>query len=713
MNKLKIAALFRIAITSALFIIVYPSISLAVIPEWSAGLTITEGYNPENTDVYSFKFLADIIEDINPVKQQEVNVEAAPCLASPSIASLIKELKEGRDTQTRGDAAYELGERGDSQAVGALITALGNDEDNWVRAVAAEALGNIKSNRAMYPLLRAVQDVEEDSMVRAVAADALGEEKIAWFVRLDANYMIRELTKVLLDRNDDYGVRSAIVVTLGKIRDAQAVDALTEVLNEDVLREEAEYALKMIGNPRLVIPQSRPQPQPEPEPQPVNYRITQLIEELYDQDGHIVETVADELVEIGAEAIEPLIQELNIDRTIFANYTNFAKRKQIAEILLDIKGAMQLLIEALKEDENPSVREGIANVFGVIGDVRVISALITTLEEEDDDAVKRVAISSLENIGAPAVKPLIEVLGDSNYGEAAKDKVKTVLAIMLYCPYVSFIPLADVFLFSDNQRLKEQVADIFFDENIIDVRTKTLNELKNVAQFSDYFFDRAIALYYIGKNYQDEEFLRNYIFSEDANGKLSVKNESISKLEMVAILNTGIPAQAEWWDSLAGRDEKTKYIKLVLLGDSTDQRDYIANDRRWLCVEYAIQLLMNANNSKMSNREAFENYGSGYVVPAAESVYGVPLYYTVSMDSKNEIGHAFNAIYIGEGDLKTDIDINNWILIEPQTDGFKPYTLGDNVKIYLNPTLHKDGVYGSPIIIETDGYSYGAAMWYD
>lgn len=239
-----------------------------------------------------------------------------------------------------------------------------------------------------------------------------------------------------------------------------------------------------------------------------------------------------------------------------------------------------------------------------------------------------------------------------------------------------------------------------------------MRELQNVASTSEYSLLRAIALYYIGKKFGNEKFLRNYIFDRNK-GDLVVKNKDITKLEMAAILNTGIPGKSNWWERLTNKEERINYIKLVLKGDFTDERNYILDNAAWVCTHFATQLAINCRGyrnlyrlNQVADKEAFEEYG--YVI--RDIGYGIPLYYATTFINEAEmIGmHGLNAIFIGDdiNDESQRNDIKNWIFIEPQQDNFSPSLLGEEVHIHLNPLFSPPGSYyrnADKIIIKTEG----------
>jgi HEAT repeat protein len=92
--------------------------------------------------------------------------------ARGNVKGLIRALKYPKSPLVRKSAATALGDLGDERAVEPLIEAL-QDEDNFVRKMAATACGKLHDRKAVEPLIEALAD--EDPFVRERAAQALGK----------------------------------------------------------------------------------------------------------------------------------------------------------------------------------------------------------------------------------------------------------------------------------------------------------------------------------------------------------------------------------------------------------------------------------------------------------------------------------------------------------------------------------------------------------
>ncbi|MBZ0300611.1 MAG: HEAT repeat domain-containing protein [Anaerolineae bacterium] len=102
--------------------------------------------------------------------------------------------------------------------------------------------------------------------------------------------------------------------------------------------------------------------------------VTALIIALRTEDRRAHTLVVDDLVRIGAPAVEPLISVL--------------------------------------DDPNPNVRSGAARALGKIGDTRALGSLIFRLRYDSDVEVRKSAVWALHMGGGRAVGPLIEALRD-------------------------------------------------------------------------------------------------------------------------------------------------------------------------------------------------------------------------------------------------------------------------------------------------------------
>ncbi|MDP8253893.1 MAG: HEAT repeat domain-containing protein, partial [Candidatus Kaelpia aquatica] len=501
--------------------------------------------------------------------------------------------------------------------------------------------------------------------------------------------------------DEDHQVREGAAKALGDIGEP-AVDSLIEALSDEdhQVREGAAKALGDIGDFRAV---------------------DLLIEALDDENIWVVVASIEALVHIGESAIDSLIEALGNE--------NVRIKNRAVSILGDIgEPAVGPLVEALS-DESPIVKKmaakalmeigplGMMSILGLSGDDAsyedVIAVLIDALGNENNRMESAILI--LGQLGEPAVEPLIEALKDFRVRKRAED-------VLTMIGNASFIPTVNSLLKSEDADLQDIGAGIIqglaeqlegesgIDPTIDIVHMGYMDKksLREIVLTDAYSISCALALYYLGEVFNDVGFLEDHMFDE-IDGELYVKDREFSKLEIAAILNTNIPSELEWWGKLANKDERLKYVELVLKGDFVDERNYIAKDRAWLCVQYAVQAVINFNGYDkefFADQEVFEEYGAGYVITPIS--YGIPLYFAVSP------GHAFNAAFIGDGEISDNL--RDWILIEPMDDDFSPNYFGsDYIEIYRDDIFFMpdmgfliDSITGTTIQVDVTDYFYGA-----
>ena len=165
-------------------------------------------------------------------KDNYVRLYAAEALGETgserAVDPLIKALETDEDSDVREWAAYGLGEIGSERAVDSLIKALETDEDNSIRRWAAEALGSTESERAVDSLIKALE-TDEDSSVREMATCAL--------VLTGSERAVDSLIKALETdeggTDEDNIVRGNVAYWLGRTGSKRAVDPLIKALETD------------------------------------------------------------------------------------------------------------------------------------------------------------------------------------------------------------------------------------------------------------------------------------------------------------------------------------------------------------------------------------------------------------------------------------------------------------------------------------------------
>ncbi|MBN1913312.1 MAG: HEAT repeat domain-containing protein [Candidatus Omnitrophica bacterium] len=610
-------------------------------------------------------------DEVSQDSVEKIQLRSDTDIPAGDIDDLIKQLDDP-DPDKRIAAAKRLGESQDPAVIQALIDHIG-DPIREVRVAIADALSQIGSP-AVRPLINAL-----------TTPDPIAREAMKW-----------------------------ALVKIGEV--GPLVEGLSSP--DMLIRAYCAGALEEIGAPA----------------------VNELIPALYSPEWEVRRLASWTLSKIGEPAIQPLIDELDT--------TNPDAKKAMVEALGWIgEPAISSLIDAARDNPNAGTRETCAEVLISLGEPamrqilddlglpkisgdfsyqRAAQLLVTALGDRDPSK-RDMATLILAKLGEPAIPYLMQAIWHPFRCAGARNAL-----IMMGEP--AFMPSVTMLLDSGNPYLNYQGKLII--EGIaqrtgysldpsIDIwlmRYKGQQDLKNIILTNTHPATRALALYFLGTHYNADDFIRQYIFDETPDG-LTVRNTAINEFEMAAILWTGIPERDGWWGQLASRQDRIAYLEIMLRGDFTDHRIYILRqgeqlERAWVCVQYAEQLIMNFlgyDASLFADKDAFQNYGAGYVIPAQG--YGVPAYFAITMP-RDDIaittasfgpGHAFIAIFIGDGPI--DDDPQNWIFIEPQNDSFTPLMLADTVTIFVEDYVFlPDGVSSGgayPITIYSGEYLYG------
>jgi len=285
---------------------------------------------------------------------------------------------------------WMLGQIGDKRAVyslGDILESTDAQEEGWLDS-AVWALGEIGDENAVGPLT--------ELLLRTIRDPIYGHEKS---LREDIRDVLSDHVPLLIKMLEDPDV--FVVLALGEIGNALAVEPLIKVLNSDdeYVRQEAAEALGKIGDARAVDPLIKMMLSDE----------TQAVSAL----GEIGEPAVEPLIkvleggnsdaawalgEIGdTRAVEPLINALEDDERTVRHSAAYALGK------IRDRRAVEPLIKAL-EDENSKVRRWAAYALGKIRDRRAVEALIKTLGDEDE-GVRKYAKESLEELGHEIMNP--------------------------------------------------------------------------------------------------------------------------------------------------------------------------------------------------------------------------------------------------------------------------------------------------------------------
>ena len=236
--------------------------------------------------------LVKALQDLDPTMRKRAAEELVR-IGAASVRSVIETLDKAGALGGE-EAAWVLGQVGDTGAVGPLIRALEERGGN-VRASAAEALGKLRDVRAVRPLLAAMRD--RTPRVRKAAAAAL---------KALGPMAVRRLIAAL--RDEQGAIRTAAAEALGMMG-RPAVGAVLAALDDgdSDVRVSAARTLGLLGDKRAVAP---------------------LIRALKDRDCDVRESAALALGKLGDKrATRPLIAALRDTHTQVRNAASEALRQ--------------------------------------------------------------------------------------------------------------------------------------------------------------------------------------------------------------------------------------------------------------------------------------------------------------------------------------------------------------------------------------------------
>lgn len=290
-------------------------------------------------------------------------------MGDQAILPLIKFLRS-KDKRLRFYAARALGESGDERAIKPLIEAL-NDSYWTVRKNAAEALGKI-GGKAIEHLARSLRDPrpEVKTMATQILAD-IGPQALPTLFALLGD-----------EKHNMYFDIEEIVIKMGD----GAILKLIQLLGHEkpVVRGAAAQMLGKFGTAASIKP---------------------LIATLADQSWNVRKSAASSLQRIGLPAIPHLKSAIS--------HPSENVRFWTTRVLAAMGGdAVEPLIEALS-DQNPEIRIFASNALGDCDDKRVVFPLITSLKDRSW-MVRKTSADSLRKLGINHIEILVKSLNDSN-----------------------------------------------------------------------------------------------------------------------------------------------------------------------------------------------------------------------------------------------------------------------------------------------------------
>jgi len=329
-------------------------------------------------DTNTEEILIDFLKN-SVLKDNYELFDALDKINNPCVVEVLIASLKFTDTHARRHAARILGHFRDPRSVESLITAI-QDRDERVREVAVDALGRVGDARAIEPLITALHD--NDAGVRRAVVDALN--RLGWRPGRDENEVFWRVTAeplVYALEHKYYGKEyQAAVDGLISIGTPVIKPLLVVIGRTDTInvREAAIDVLAKIGTPA----------------------VEQLIAALTNVSWSVQEAAVIALGKIGdSRSVEPLLSKFED-----SDYGDFSKT--IAEALKQCKWKPGKDINGARY----WVARGKFDKCEEIG-VPALGPLITALQDENYSVV-----NVLVKIGAPAVAPLISTLDHYNIG---------------------------------------------------------------------------------------------------------------------------------------------------------------------------------------------------------------------------------------------------------------------------------------------------------
>jgi HEAT repeat protein len=337
---------------------------------------------------------------------------------SQAVEPLLELLQHDPDDIVRERAATALAQIGDASAVPVLIDTL-DDSNTWVRNRIAYVLGASDDPRAVEPLIVLLNHENPDT--RGVAAWALGA--------LGDPRALDPLRGLLGD--NIASVRGNAAWALGEFADTALIDALVPLLDDPSpgVRGNTAWALGALGeetgDTRMVAP------------------LTRLLDdyaEIQNASAHVFvcQYAAEALLQIGTAKAEraveqwkPAAREKLLPRRIedlirALQHPDTETRQRVIKQFEEIgAAAVQPLIDALRQHPDVRVRQGAAQTLGELSNPQAVYALVMALADSDSGVWSQ-ATAALARLGTDAVSALKPAL------KSEKTRVKQGAAIALW-----------------------------------------------------------------------------------------------------------------------------------------------------------------------------------------------------------------------------------------------------------------------------------------
>lgn len=315
-----------------------------------------------------------------------------------AIEPLLQALNHN-SSEVRVNAINALVKLGNLRVVDRIIQCL-QDSDFFVRGTAARALGQFKDIKAVEPLIEALK-VEQQSTACGAIATALGHFADARTVE-PLIEILHSQGRNLRDTFNFQRVRVCLIEALSKIEDDRTTNALLEVLTvkEHILQPNRSYWQESDQIIELAVKTLLKRKHPQ--------LITILTQLLQDSERQIRFNTLFALTKIpDVMVVDPLILTLS-DEDAYLRKTAISSlgEKQDAK-------SIEPLISTL-QDVDINVRMEAVQALEKINDERVVDALLQVLNDENPN-IRACVVLALGNLRNPkAIEPLNLCLQDSS-----------------------------------------------------------------------------------------------------------------------------------------------------------------------------------------------------------------------------------------------------------------------------------------------------------